>query len=439
MKLSFPCGFLIGPLIWFVFLAGVAPVIAAENVESIETFEKARMGGRHSEAIQHWRWSPQEKDAAKEFSRVEILESESAEGANGRCLKVSVLKPLPSVTSFCRLWQTEFDYLPPDTTAVRMRVRVLSGKLTLTVGSATTYFANSDVWARPQVLEPGDWRTIEFSLVSDLQRNFRRAVFSAESPVIHYTRWIQEPLDVMLGADSQGELLIDDIELVRSGEGSGYPEFDPAKIHPVASADLARAFTFATDDKEFNLARTPGKEALRKPAVLRPPAAAGEPLEATQRGLEEMSFIGVPISCPEGANALRVTMKAAHQGRFADLVVDFLAMVAPGGVFPWSKQAAQGEKAGFDFCLSPASTKGIPWGFYHARRLVPNGQEVTLVIPFSDFVCAYGSGELRERHQAQQPLRPGEVVAVALVSPFRQGSAETFFTIKSIEAVKLEN
>jgi hypothetical protein len=70
---------------------------------------------------------------------------------------------------------------------------------------------------------------------------------------------------------------------------------------------------------------------------------------------------------------------------------------------------------------------------------VPNGETVTLVIPFGDFVCAYGSGGLRQRHQQQQPLVAGEVVALALISPFRQASAETTFIIHSIEAVRLKN
>lgn len=403
-------------------------------MKPIESFDAARIGAPNSGAISHWKWSVEEKRNAKDFSRLEIREGE---GASGGALSVSIPKPLPRGADFYTLWTTGFDYLPPDAVAVRMRARVVSGKFALTVGSATAYFANSDVWARPQVLEPGGWQTVEFSLVADLQRNFRRAVFSAESPVIHYTRWIQEPMRIMLGADSHGELWLDDIELVVSGQGTGSAAYRDDKIRALAAADLARAFTFATDDKEFDLARTPGKEAVRKPAILKPPAAGGAPLEATQRGLEEMSFIGIPVACPEGANAFRVTLKLAHQSRLSELAVDFLALVSREGTFPWTKPAD--ENGGFDFCLSPAHTKGVSWGFYHARRIVPNGEQVTLVIPFGDFLCAYGSGELCERYQRQQPLRAGEVVALAIVSPFRQAAADTLFTIQSLEAVRLEN
>lgn len=418
-------------LTWGAHFASAVPAASEECLRAVEGFDSARIGGPNGEAISHWRWTPEEKRDAKKFSRLEVAESESS----GHVLKVTIVKPLPGGADFYRVWLTALDYLPPEATALRLRVRVVSGTFALTAGSATAYFANSDVWARPQVLEAGGWQTIEFSLVSDLQRNFRRAIFSAESPVIHYTRWIQEPLQIMVGAGSQGELWIDDIGLVLAGESRGLPAWEERPAHPLAVADLGGAFTFSTDDKEFDLARTPGKEAVRKPAVLKRPAGEGEPLEASQRGLEEMSFIGIPISCPDGANAFRVTMKTSQASRLDELVVDFLALVSCDGIFPWTKA---GEGAGFDLCLSPAATKGVSWGFYHARRIVPNGAEVVLVIPFEDFVCAHGSGALRERHLSQQALRAGEVVAVAMVSPFRQSGAETHFTILSLEAVRLE-
>ena len=428
------CHALIRPPAWGLLLAVAHPVFAIGEVKSIENFDEAGLRGPNPEAISHWKWSEEEKRSARDFSRIRIGEGE---GTNSRALAVSILKPLPRAADFYSLWTTALDYLPPDAVSVRMRARVAAGAFTLTVGSATAYYANSDVWARPQVLKPGGWQTLEFSLVSDLQRNFRRAIFSAESPVIHYTRWIQEPMRVMISADSHGELWLDDIELVASGQGDTAGRGDEV-ADALAAADLRQAFTFATDDKEFDLARTPGMEALRKPAILTLPDAIGGPLEARQRGLEEMSFIGIPISCPAGANAFRVRLKAAHPGRLEHLVVDFLALVSPDGSAPWGG-TIKGGAGGFDFCLSPLRMNGQSWGFYHARGAVPNGESATLVIPFGDFVCAYGSGGLRQRHQQQQPLLAGEVVALALVSPFRQASAETAFTIHSIEAVRLKN
>ena len=408
---------------------------AGDQARSIETFDGSGSGGRNSEAVSHWKWSQEEKRNAKSLSRLEIGKGE---GANGAALKVSIFKTLPQGPAFYAVWTTGLDYLPPDATAIRMRVRVVSGSFALTVGSPTVYFGNSDVWASPQVLETGGWQTIEFSLVSGLERNFRRAIYSAASPDIHYTRWIQEPLRIMVGADSRGELWLDDIELVLSGKGSAFPAYREETIHPLSSGDLGQAFTFSTDAKEFDLARTPGKEALRKPAVLNRPDQKREELEARLRGLEEMSFIGIPVSCPEGTNGFRVTMKMAHQSRLEELVVDLLVLVAQGGIFPWTKQPA-GIPGGFDYCLSPSRTKKMSWGFYHARRIVSNGEWSTFVVPFEDFVCAYGSGGLSERQQRRQPLVAGQVVALAMVPSFRQSAAETFFTIRSIEAVRLDD
>jgi len=415
----------------------IPPARAGESnaAQPVEAFDRARADGRNPEAISHWRWTKEEKRGAKDFSRLEICDGG---GANGGALKVSIFNPLPRGGDFYGIWTTGLDCLPPEAVAVRMRARAVAGNFTLTVGSATAYFADSDVWARTQVIEPGGWRTLEFSLVSDLQRNFRRAVFSAEAPEIHYTRWIQEPMRIMVGADSRGELWIDDVELVLSGRETSPPDQRQKKLHQLAAADLGRAFTFSTDDKEFDLARTPGKTAVRKPAVLNVPKSSDGMLVARQRGLEEMSFIGIPLTCPEGTNALRVTMKTAHASRLENLAVDFLAIISPGGIFPWTKLPA-GEPGGFDFCLSPARTKGTSWGFYHARRIVPNGEQVAIVIPFGEFLCAYGTGELRARQQLQQPIAPGEVVAIALVSPFRQAAADTLFTIQSIEALRLED
>lgn len=415
-------------------LAG-ALCVAGGEVKPVETFDAGRIGPPNAGAVSHWKWSGEDKRNAHNLSRLEIREGE---GAKGRALAVSIPEPLPRAADLFTLWTTSLDYLPPETVAVRMRLRVAGGRFTLTVGSATAYFANSDVWARPQVLEPGGWQTVEFSLVADLQRNFRRAVFSAESPAIHYTRWIQEPMRIMIGSDSHGELWIDDIELVvseREGASTKCPENE---IRVLSAADLGRAFTFSTDDKEFDLARTPGKAALRKPAILKLPGGRGGALGATQRGLEEMSFFGFPISCPEGTNAFRIAFKMEHPSRFAELVVDFLALVSTDASFAGGRPTPGGSE-GFDFCLSPERTKGLSWGFYHARRMVPNGERVTLVIPFADFVCGYGSGELRGRHQLQQPLDAGIVTALAMVSPFRQAGADTSFNIEFIEAVRLED
>jgi hypothetical protein len=419
------------------------PARAEESgvIKTLETFEgKAATPpakARKPEAITFWRWAKEDKENAKEFSR---LETGSMEGATGNAFKVAIFKSLPRGLDFYTLWLTDLDYLPPGARAIRLRARVVSGQFTLTVGSPTVYFGNSDVWARPQILTPSEtWQTLAFSLVSDLERNFRRPVFSAESPTIYYTRWIQEPLRLMIGEDSQGELWVDDITLVGLEGGGEFPVYAPDKVRALGKADLGGAFTFATDDKEFDLSHTPGKGALRKPAILKLPPDKETALVASQRGLEEMSFIGVPVSCPEETNAIRLTMKMDHPTRSGELVVDLWMLVAPDGRFPWTRPATtDGGIVGFDYCLSPSRTIGTSWGFYHARRTLRNGEGSTLVVPFADFVCGYGTGDLLARHRRQQPLLPREVVAVGLVSPFQQAAGETLFTIQSIEPVRVE-
>lgn len=419
------------------FLIFLSLPIGAEDLRVlrvIETFDAFPVygNGRQLSPITFWRWSEEEKRKAGDFSQLELA---SAPGVTGEALKISVRQALPRGLDFFALWSTGLDYLPPETTAIRMKARVASGRFTLSVGGPTAYFATSDVRAEPQVLEPSDeWQTVTFSLVSDLERNYRRPIFSSESPVIYYTRWIQEPMRLLIGVDSLGELWLDEIELIASGEGTDFPDYTEETVKLLAESDLSRAFTFATDDREFDLSHTPGKEPMRKPAILE----GRGPLAARQRGLEEMSFIGIPTHCPEGTNAFRLTMKLEHAGTFEELAVDVLALVAPAGKFTWEQtKAAEPQPGGYDYCLSPQRTSGLSWGFYHARRAVRKGEVTTLVIPFTDFVCGHGSGELRERHQLQQPLAADEVMAVALVSPYRQRGADTNFTIEKIQAVSV--
>ena len=410
-------------------LATTPSMLASESggiISVLEDFEEN--AARNAPAISHWRWTSEQKQQAAQTTSVA---REPLPGSTKNGLKIRVDEALPGEPQWLTLWHTRADYLPPEVLAVRFRTKVVSGCFTLTCGSATTYFACSDVWTKPVTLRPGDWTTVEFSLVEGLERNFRRAIFSAESPVIHYTRWIQEPLRLMMDSSSFGELWIDDIELV-SRPAKPYA---PMNARILGEADLARAFVFATDEKEFDLAQSEKTEALRKPALLEWPGD-GPRLKARQRGLEEMSFVGIPLSVPSGANAFRLRGRIIHESSLPFVVVDFLALVAPEGVAPWSIPQRGGK--GFDLCLTPGRTTGMSWGFYHARRRVPNNQPITLDLPFVDFVCAYGQGELRPDHQRQSPLQPSRIVALSLVSPFGQRSADTVFLIEALEAVSIE-
>lgn len=414
--------FLLAALLLSRPLQGVEPAGSATVLEDFEGTAPTKAA-----TLWHWRWTAEEKELV---ARTSSLMREILPGAAQHGIRVRVTAPLPRSPEWITIWNTRADYLPPEATAVRFRAKVVGGSFTLTCGSATAYFACSDVWAKPVTLREGDWTTVELSLVQGLERNFRRAIFSSESPVIQYTRWIQEPLRLMLESSSQGELWIDEIVLVRSTQ----PPATESHATVRSTADLSQAFTFATDAREFDLARDATTEALRKPALLEWPAG-GAALKIRQRGLEEMSFAALPLTAPTNSNAFRIHGRFVHESNAPFVVVDFLALVAPEGLPHWAipPHAAKG----FDLCLTPEGTRGMSWGFYHTRRRVPNNQPVTLDLPFCDFLCAYGQEDLRQAHQLLHPLNPAEIVALALASPFGQRSADTVFLIDTLEVVSL--
>ena len=326
----------------------------ATVLQQIDTFDNA--ANRDLRPITHWRWTPEQKENAEQFSQFQLV----PEGA-GKALKVSVTPPLPRGMDYYPWWSTNLEYLPPETEAIRMRIKVLSGRFQISSGGPTAYFATSDVRAKPQTLEPGDWRTVEFSLTSHLERNYRRPIFSQDSPVIYYTRWIQEPMRLLVSADSQGEMVVDDIELITRGNGRPFATFDSAAIRPLATADPATRFTFATDDREFDLSHTAGKTPARKPAVLSAITSGRGQWMARQRGQEEMSFFGLKAECPKGANAVRMTLKVEHKGPFELLAVDVFTLVSEHGEFPWENTKSQAppnettdDQKSFDYCLSHA-------------------------------------------------------------------------------------
>ncbi|RBP44341.1 hypothetical protein DES53_104160 [Roseimicrobium gellanilyticum] len=410
-------------------------------VQPLENFDAA--AARDMVPITFWRWTPEQKKNAAAYSELKLV---SDAGSKGQTLKVTLKQPLPDGMDFYPLWMLGLEYLPPETEAIRLRVKVLSGQFQINAGSPTAYFATSDVYTKPISITPGDWRTIEISLIHDLQRNYRRPIFSQQSPVIYYTRWIQETMRLQIGASSQGELLVDDIELVTRGHGRPFATFSHGDIRPLGEVDPATRFTFATDDREFALSHEPGNKAVRKPVIL---GAGTDPRTlwtARQRGTEEMSYFGVKARAPKGANALRITLKMEHESALDLLVADIFALVGERAEFPWDKTTAAtsateaiapGEFKPFDYCLSPSRTRDVSWGLYHARRAVKKGEWTEMVIPFADFVCAYGSGTLQPRQLQQQPLTAEEVVAVAMLSPWRQRRAETHFSIGKIEFVSL--
>ena len=129
--------------------------------------------------------------------------SETPFGAS--CLKITVASDFawtrpdgtPAPIDAFRVALLSNPHLPPETDAIRMRVRVVSGRAILSVGGPVSQIGSSDVFCDPHLVEPqgaDEWQVVEFSLNHPIARNFRRANLSRDLPVIYYTRWAQEPM-----------------------------------------------------------------------------------------------------------------------------------------------------------------------------------------------------------------------------------------------------
>ncbi|MEQ8791897.1 MAG: hypothetical protein RIC55_36910 [Pirellulaceae bacterium] len=427
---------------------------AGRQLQVLQDFSSEEL--RSQSPISHHSWSADLKRRADEFSAIEVADIEG-----GRTCRIAVRDAFPwgARTSY-RALTIGPDYLPPEADAVRLRIKVLRGAFHLTVGSPTVYFGHSDVQAKVVAVEAQAeprWQTLEFSLADGLGRNFRRARFGRESPVIHYTRWIQEPLYLYVNQPSAGEFLLERVELIRQGKGRAFPHFAPEQIRRIATAadfddaaDMRQAFTFFQEpidlSKPAHLARPtwrPFRLSLERNAE---PAAEGGSLLIEHQGTEEVCFAGVMMEGESESNALYLRLKSDHAGDRPEVVLDFLLYLAPraGGetTFPWQRFAAppswrKTPETAFTYYLSQEQTRGVDYAMYHVRRTVPNGQWATLVLPYADFVCAYGQGRCAPWFQRQSPLDGDQVIALGMLSPFGMRRAVTRTRIDDIALVRV--
>lgn len=301
-------------------------------------------------------------------------------------------QPLESV----RLAILSSPYLPPEADAVRMRVRVASGRAIVSVGGPVSQLGNSDVWCDPQLLEAGGWRTVEFSLNQPLVRNFRRPNFTADLPVIYYTRWAQEPLYLQLLAlpedlrpTEDTVLFIDQVELLARGEGRPFPAFAAGQVNPVGliadfeaegalsnvwavghGYSIVKAFEAGYRRRSAEPEAKPMPEHIRKSSPFIPEEGLAYPaprftqvagpegrraLRAEGVWAEEGQIVTFKTAAPAEANALTCTLQAdfpaaraglyafTHEGQPAQ-AVDIVVLVAPpGGAFPWADLEATEE------------------------------------------------------------------------------------------------
>ncbi|HUF61249.1 MAG TPA: hypothetical protein VMN36_04175 [Verrucomicrobiales bacterium] len=408
------------------------------------------------EPIVVWKWTPEQTAAASTYSSRAIREDANT---GNRYLEVSMEPDIPAA-----LFTGPFDgfavfslgdgLLPPTADLVRFRVWVMQGVCSLSVGSPTVYFGNSDAFTRPVELEEGgDWVTVAMPLNRDLVRNFRRAGFSLQATTIHYSRWIQEPMSLILVRPGVPVRLgIDDVELVSLGEGRPWPQFAPTQVEKLsviagfeAPIDFSRAFTFTHFGSDYLASWNeldPHYDPPRLSVVAVEPDGTGKALEIRHRGVEERSFTGIRGFAPAAANAVEFRMRVEHPGGLAQQSIDFLAYAAPAaerGDFPWealSYPPPDPVGNGFDYDFSQQRLGSLSHAFYHARRALPRGEWTTVIIPFSDFASAYGAGDLKSRHLGQELLRGEEIFAVGLTPSYRQRSAESRILIDSIAFVR---
>ena len=415
----------------------VATLAAADSVLATAWDPAQQRIATGSPAFAPWFWNAEQKRDAARFSRLE-----PADDGGVRCLRVTVGADLPWLRrSYDLAVTTGPDYLDPRCDAVRLRYRVAEGSFEVSLGGPTAYFAASDVFTLPLRLTPTpDWQEAVLPLDGALRRNLRRAGFGAAMPTIAYARWIQEGLRLTVHQGSAGVLLLGPMELLAQGRGRPFPEPPPGGLTGVGpalapgAADLFTAFI----QRDLDLAR-----ATRLPNPMWKPAAAtisAGGWEVRLRGAEEVSFAGCRLRVPAAAQAIQLTVATVAVAR-PPQVLDFLVLAADGEV-PWPALApppgwSREPAAAFDAFLTAGSTAGTSLALYHLRRAVPPDTRTDLLLPWSDAVCVWGSGDCAAWCARQEALRPERIRALLVAPPFRHHASESVLTISDLRPVVL--
>lgn len=410
-----------------------------------------------------WNWSIEQKAQASSFSKRAIVPNPAGEG---HVLRVELSPEFPWRTGPERMHSLTTAYFPPESDAIVLRAKVVSGSFTLAVGGPTAYFGDSDVMTSPQRIESGEWVDIRCDLNDGLCRNFRRAGFSRAATAIAYNRWSQEPPGLYVLPGSVGVLLLQSATLVASGRGHPFPSFDPSHVTSARSVPTAidRAFTLLMADSQgadFERSwRTPGTCQYAPPRFSETPAPtrAGKPaLATTVRWLEEIRWAGVRSEPTPAVNAVRLTVRVTPATPATQLTSDAgqpVDIALLGGAvdvpFPWTRlgppdewRQASGVR-GYDINLSNravAPAEDLHVALYQARRFVRTQAWQTLVIPFEDFACVGATGRLKEHlalHAAPSPDSVA-VAGVAWLLPWPRGgrAGETTLEVADVELVTI--
>lgn len=398
-------------------------------------------------AVVQWNWSKEKKEHALDFSSIETVKDS---GLAKNCLKLSISPDFPwENRPYYRFLSLGINLFPPEADAVVLRVKIIKGSMKIFLGGPTIYFGHSDVFTQPvELKDSSEWQTIEISLHNGLSRNNRRSGFGKTSPVIYYTRWIQEPLFIYVNKGSHGEMLISQVELISKGQGNPYFEFTAEEIVKLGNGvdfedavDQEKTFTvFILEQNQLKA----GPEKLRKswtPSTLKiiPDGMSGKnSLETVNDYSEEVSFFGIKVQSPKDANALVVKLKAENLHTYEDVSLDFAALVtADPEKFPWDNLKPPAEwrnnpKVNFTYFISRDSIKELSFGYYHARRQVKQKTWTTLVIPLADFICNYGQMDCEEKFKKQLPLSADSIMAFAITASWRHHRKPTKILIDEI-------
>jgi hypothetical protein len=441
-----------------LFLTLTCTAIAAEKTLTplgmVENFDSTPIGPFQKGFIDIHRWSEDFRQRARGWSKIEIV----PEGS-GKALRVAV-SDAQAFTSGAGSFLRLAPYFPPEADALRIRVKVLTGQVSIYIGGPTAYYGNSDVFTEPQTIRAmakPEWVEVVCNFNHPSWRNYRRSGYSTDAPRNYYNRWAQEHVGVFLAPDSLGECLLDDIEVVALGEGKPFATFSPDQIKPTKTiADFEngkhdQSFTLymaAAEAEWFDeswIRTKPLRFEPMKLAVIDAGLDGRKSLDCRGRTAEEVQCTGVRASGAADANAIAVTLNVDAPEQRNTLVgsgsvvpLDFLVFVAPAEKpFPWQSLAPSAELLarggrGFDFNLThrAISTRtDLDFAIYQTRRYFKPGEWSKQVLPTADFTCIYGQGTMRDRFLQHEALRSSEVIAVAWLNPWcRQGQRDAIVT-----------
>ena len=439
----------VGLLIVFASLT-IGMAAEPKSLGVLESFDDAAVGPYQKGFIDSWRWNEALRAEFRPLSRLEIVETQDTPG---RSLRIRIDDP--RVVAAEGVPQLRLaPHFPPEVDAVRLRVKVVAGEVTLYLGGPTAYYGNSDVFSERRTLKaesPARFVDVDFSLNHPTWRNYRRSGFSTDAPRNYYTRWGQEPLGLYVGAESKGEVLIDRIEPLALGEGRPFPQFRADDVRPVQmiadyengvapGGDRARTFNLymAANEVEWfdeSWQRTkPLRFAPLNLSVVDAGHSGKKSLACTGHVAEEVHCTGVRTAGDAEANAFAATIKlhAADDrstlfGVGPALPIDFLVFIAPKEKpFPWDRfgpsaelRAAKGP--GFDYNLTHRllmTATDVDFAIYQARRYATPDRWTKLVMPAADFTCIYGHGSYRRKLLDHEPLTCDDVVAMAWLNPW---------------------